>query len=530
MKKIYWILLALIGAGMSFTACNEEEPFSTATADDEPRIIAPTFPELENNGNMKTFMELDRDKLLSITVTTTPADYTSVIWYLDGIEVGTEKTLEMYLNAGIYNLKVVVSTPSGKSTSRETLIKIKPLGEDPQSEEKVSERLVSAGEYATISGTNLDKVKKITLQRINVAESKSDSESSVIEIPESDINTSSSTSVHFYLPDNIAAGTYRVTLIDAEGNEFGANTIEVTQGALVKALSGNNRPNTEWTLTGLNLEHVTSLTVGNVIINSFVTQNESVLKFTCPDLEDGEYKLSGKTKDDENLKFLVGDIMAEEMNVMVECTAIVTTFPQKLSSGNSFSLIGRNLDLVASISLGTNNVKISDITSESVSLVCPDLENGEYELSGKDVNGRNVKFKTQEGYSEKIIILLDNQVTETVMWEGEHYVSWHLEEGNSNRLFDKIQSQVESLPLGTVLKVYYRIKAEDFENNADKPCQISVSDGWWEALPGYPQRDIYNDGVFEIIISQEIINKLQEHNGFLCVGHGYYVDRVTYEQ
>ena len=45
MKKIYWILLALIGAGMSFTACNEEEPFSTATADDEPRIIAPTFPE-----------------------------------------------------------------------------------------------------------------------------------------------------------------------------------------------------------------------------------------------------------------------------------------------------------------------------------------------------------------------------------------------------------------------------------------------------------------------------------------------------
>ena len=65
MKKIYWILLALIGAGMSFTACNEKEPFSTATADDEPRIIAPTFtfPELDNNGNMKTFMELDRDKL-----------------------------------------------------------------------------------------------------------------------------------------------------------------------------------------------------------------------------------------------------------------------------------------------------------------------------------------------------------------------------------------------------------------------------------------------------------------------------------
>lgn len=521
MKKIYWILLALIGAGMSFTACNEEEPFSTATADDEPRIIAPTFPELDNNGNMKTFMELDRDKLLSITVTTTPADYTSVVWYLDGIEVGTEKTLEMNLNTGIYNLKVVVSTPSGKSTSRETLIKIKPLGEDPQSEEKVSERLVSAGGYATISGTNLDKVKKITLQRINVAESKSDSESFVIEIPESDI-TSSSTSVSFSLPGNIAAGTYRVTLIDAEGNEFGANTIEVTQGTLVKALSGNNRPNTEWTLTGLNLEHVTSLTVGNVIINSFVTQNESVLKFTCPDLEDGEYKLSGKTKDDENLKFLVGDIMAEEMNVMVECTAIVTTFPQKLSSGNSFSLIGRNLDLVASISLGTNNVEISDRTSESLSFVCPDLENGEYELSGKDVNGRNVKFKTQEGDLDKIVMLVDNSVVETEMWSGHHYLSWDLEDGDPNKTFTAVQTEIQNLPVGTKLKVYYSINPDDDYH------KMGAKSAYWSNLPGYDEIEVYDSGVLEIIITQEIIDKLVSESGFIVVGFGVYIDRVTY--
>ena len=521
MKKIYWILLALIGAGMSFTACNEEEPFSTATADDEPRIIAPTFPELDNNGNMKTFMELDRDKLLSITVTTTPADYTSVVWYLDGIEVGTEKTLEMNLNTGTYNLKVVVSTPSGKSTSRETLIKIKPLGEDPQSEEKVSERLVSAGGYATISGTNLDKVKKITLQRINVAESKSDSESFVIEIPESDI-TSSSTSVSFSLPGNIAAGTYRVTLIDAEGNEFGANTIEVTQGALVKALSGNNRPKTEWTLTGLNLEHVTSLTVGNVIINSFVTQNESVLKFTCPDLEDGEYKLSGKTKDDENLKFLVGDIMAEEMNVMVECTAIVTTFPQKLSSGNSFSLIGRNLDLVASISLGTNNVEISDRTPESLSFVCPDLENGEYELSGKDVNGRNVKFKTQEGDLDKIVMLVDNSVVETEMWSGHHYLSWDLEDGDPNRTFTAVQTEIQNLPVGTKLKVYYSINPDDDYH------KMGAKSAYWSNLPGYDEIEVYDSGVLEIIITQEIIDKLVSESGFIVVGFGVYIDRVTY--
>lgn len=522
MKKIYWILLALIGAGMSFTACNEEEPFSTATADDEPRIIAPTFPELDNNGNMKTFMELDRDKLLSITVTTTPADYTSVVWYLDGIEVGTEKTLEMNLNTGIYNLKVVVSTPSGKSTSRETLIKIKPLGEDPQSEEKVSERLVSAGGYATISGTNLDKVKKITLQRINVAESKSDSESSVIEIPESDI-TSSSTSVSFSLPDNIAAGTYRVTLIDAEGNEFGANTIEVTQGALVKALSGNNRPNTERTLTGMNLNQIASLTIGGETINTFISQTSNTLIFTCPNLDDGVYKLSGKTKDGESLKFLVEENLVEEIDVQIEASVVVTTLPRKLTPGNSFKLTGQNLDLISTLSLDGQNIEIIEKSFESITCQCPDLEDyREYILSGKDENGRNVKFKTQEGDLENIKILVRGVVVND-MWKGEHYLSWTLEDGNPNKTFTAVQTEIQNLPIGTKLKVYYSLKAEDDYH------KLGAKTSHWNDLPGYYEVDVNEDGFLEIIITQEIIDKLLAEGGFIVVGHGVNIVKVTEE-
>ena len=523
MKKIYWILLALIGAGMSFTACNEEEPFSTATADDEPRIIAPTFPELENNGNMKTFMELDRDKLLSITVTTTPADYTSVVWYLDGIEVGTEKTLEMNLNTGTYNLKVVVSTPSGKSTSRETLIKIKPLGEDPQSEEKVSERLVSAGGYATISGTNLDKVKKITLQRINVAESKSDSESSVIEIPGSDI-TPSSTSVSFRLPDNIAAGTYRVTLIDAEGNEFGANTIEVTQGALVKALSGNNRPNTERTLTGMNLNQIASLTIGGETINTFIIQTSNTLIFTCPNLDDGVYKLSGKTKDGESLKFLVEENLVEEIDVQIETSVVVTTLPRKLTPGNSFKLTGQNLDLISTLSLDGQNIVIIEKSFESITCQCPDLEDyREYILSGKDNNGRNVKFKTQEGDLDNIKILVRG-VVETEMWSGHYYVSWEPGASESAKEFGEVKTMIQDLPIGSKLKIYYTIEPNDTYH------QIGTKTAYWTDLPGYPESIFSEDGVVEIVLTQEIIDLLKAEAGFICVGHGYYVDRVTYEE
>ena len=127
MKKIYLILLVLLAAGSAFTSCSEEKPFSTATADDNPRIIAPTFPERDENGGLGTISEIDRDVLFSITVTTTPADYTSVVWTLDGENVGTEKTLEMNLEAGIYHLRVDVSTPVGKTTFREGLVKIKAL-------------------------------------------------------------------------------------------------------------------------------------------------------------------------------------------------------------------------------------------------------------------------------------------------------------------------------------------------------------------------------------------------------------------
>lgn len=524
MKKIYLILLILLGVGLSFTSCKEEEPFSTATAEDEPRIIAPTFPELDENGNLKIFTELDRNILFSLTVTTTPADYTSVVWYLDGLQVGTEKTLEKYLNAGLYNLKVLVSTPSGKQTSRETLVKIKSLAEDPQSEEKVSERLVSAGGYVTLSGINLGTVKRIALQQINVTGNISDSEDSIIEIQESDVTADpSGSSVSFKLPAGISVGTYRVTLIDAEGNEYGANTLEVAQTAMVKAVSGNNRPNTEWTLTGMNMDEITSLTIGDVVLTSFVSQSSSTLRFTCPNLEDGEYKLTGATKDGANLKFLVGENIVEEFNIVIESSVVVTTYPTQLSSGSSYKLIGKNIDLIASLSLNDQNVEITEKTSEMVSFNCPELENGEYTLSGKDVNGRSIKFNTQEGDSENVVIQVNNQVVEIEMWSGHHYLSWDLPDGDPNKTFTAVQTEVQNLPVGTKLKVYYSIEPDDSYH------KMGVKTAYWEDLPGYAEFDVFEGGVLEIIVTQEIIDKLTAQSGFIMVGFGVYIDRVTYE-
>ena len=46
MKKIYVMLFAILAFNAFLTSCSDEEPFSTATPNDEPRILDPTFPDL----------------------------------------------------------------------------------------------------------------------------------------------------------------------------------------------------------------------------------------------------------------------------------------------------------------------------------------------------------------------------------------------------------------------------------------------------------------------------------------------------
>ena len=35
------------------------------------------------------------------------------------------------------------------------------------------------------------------------------------------------------------------------------------------------------------------------------------------------------------------------------------------------------------------------------------------------------------------------------------------------------------------------------------------------------------NGEYTLVLTQEILNKIQTEDGFLCTGHGYYVDLVT---
>ena len=51
----------------------------------------------------------------------------------------------------------------------------------------------------------------------------------------------------------------------------------------------------------------------------------------------------------------------------------------------------------------------------------------------------------------------------------------------------------------------------------------------WNDLPGTAVIEFSEDGIAEVELTQEALDMIAAEGGFLCVGHGYYVDLVTVE-
>lgn len=403
---------------MSFglIACTEETPFSTATENDDPRILDPLFPD-RVNGELPVVSNISRDANFSMTLTVTPADYTTVTWFIDGEEIQTGKEIDLALKAGTYHLKVTATTSIGKSTYREGLIQVNPLADDPWATEIGFERIITTGAKAQLYGNNLDKVNSIVIGGKTATD---------IAYTENGENSY----IEYTVPEGLADGTYRIILVDNGGNEYGGNKVTVTSDALITAGSERTTANSEWVMTGINLNQIESFTFGGQTVSSFIRQSETEIAFTCPSLEDGEYTLTGKT-----------------------------------------------------------------------------------------TSGKEVMFYTTTGNITKQTVVVSS---ERVLWEGHHYVSWDLPDDNPNKTFNLIGKDVfASIKAGAVLSIYYSV------NSADEYHQLRTTTGWWNDLPGTAVIEFQEDGVKQIQLTQEVLDKIQTEDGFLCIGHGYYVDRIS---
>ena len=277
--------MSLALAVTAFAACTEKETFSTASGDDYPRIIDPVFPDW-TDGVKPVVANISRDADFSMTLTVTPADYCTVRWYLDGEIVGEGKEIELGLMAGTYDFKVEVSTEAGYSTSREGLVQVNPLEGDPWADKISFERITAPGAPAVLYGNNLEKVSRIVIGSHTVTEL------TLIE-----------GGLRYTVPADLEDGTYRIILVDTEGNEFGGDLLTVSSDVLITSGAGRTGAGKEWVMTGINMNKIASLTIGNRKVTEFTSQTATEIVLTCPELEVGEYILTGTASDGSAVMF-----------------------------------------------------------------------------------------------------------------------------------------------------------------------------------------------------------------------------------
>ena len=402
--------MSLALAVTALAACAEKEPFSTASDGDYPRIIDPVFPDW-TDGAKPVISNIGRDANFSMTLTVTPADYCTVRWYLDGEIVGEGKEIDLSLMAGTYDFRVEISTEAGYLTFREGLVQVNPLDGDPWADEVGFERIATPGAEAVLYGENLDKVTRIVIGDRTVTEIDYDDAEKCIS---------------YTIPAEVKDGTYRLILVDASGNEFGGDRLLVTSKPLVTAGADRISKSNEWTMTGVNLDKIASITLGDKTVTEFTSQAPDKIVMNCPDLELGEYTLCGKASDGSAVLFHTGDGNVEEIKAIVSM--------------------------------------------------------------------------------------------EIQLWSGHFLVdNW------SVNFTGVTKEQFADIKAGSVLRVYYSL------NTAAEYHQIRTTTTWWNDLPGTAQTDLTADGVFTVTLTQEALDMIQTQDGFICVGHGYYVDMVTVE-
>ena len=314
MKKYLYIALAI--ACMGLMGCQNETPFDTQSPDDDPLILKPYN---ESGTGSFTYSLANPDTPLFDSVTVTPSKYTTVNWYLDGQLIYTGTKIEMCFPAGKYALVIEAVTQAGKKTQRTGSVTVKPYPTDPYSAAPAGGRHLVPGLVMTVDGDNLDQVASVKLAKDIYG-------SDVICSVEPTAKTAAQ--IQFTLPET-QDGNYYMFFVDAEGKLYGSNIVGVHNGAV--ALDGFSEfvPGEEWTITGVNLQDVASVTVDNQTITD-LTVTATTVTLTAPAAEVGEHVVSMKNKDGSDVLFVTAEGTVAQAKTVVSEEKTIWTGPNYL--------------------------------------------------------------------------------------------------------------------------------------------------------------------------------------------------------
>lgn len=203
MMMLLAVGFALAGTSTLSSCSSDDEPYFTASEDDNPRILNTDLAD--SKINRKTNYKLE--------IKVTPVHYTTVTWLLDGTKIAEGTTIDKPLPIGNHELKIVATTTKGKSTSRTLKVTVTPAADDPALGTNASELWVAPGAETTIHKCkNLGIVAKVMVGGKDVA----------FEVLEE------GTALKLTAPTGLENGDYDITLVDGEGNQFPGGTIKVT--------------------------------------------------------------------------------------------------------------------------------------------------------------------------------------------------------------------------------------------------------------------------------------------------------------
>lgn len=203
MMMLLAVGFALAGTSTLSSCSSDDEPYFTASEDDNPRILNTDLAD----------SKIDRKTNYKLEIKVTPVHYTTVTWLLDGTKIAEGTTIDQPLPIGNHELKIVATTTKGKTTSRTLKVTVTPAADDPALGTNASELWVAPGAETTIHKCkNLGIVAKVMVGGKDVA----------FEVLEE------GTALKLTAPTGLENGDYDITLVDGEGNQFPGGTIKVT--------------------------------------------------------------------------------------------------------------------------------------------------------------------------------------------------------------------------------------------------------------------------------------------------------------
>ena len=311
MKTKNILLLIAMAAATILTGCQPEAPFDTQSPNDAPIILTPYN---ESGTGTFTYDLLNPDTPLYDSVTVTPSAYTTINWYLDQQLVYTGVKIDMCFPAGTYALTIEAVTQAGLRTERTGTVTVHPYDYDPYSAAPAAGRHLAPGVETQIDGQNLSKAKAVI-----IANDVFGSEVVHTITP----TYQEDGFLKFILPQT-EDGSYFLLLQDAEGKIYGADNIDVHNGAVALAGFQEMPAGNTWVITGVNLQHVAKVKVNDTEITELQVTETSVT-LTAPAVEVGEYTLAMYNEDGSAVLFITNEGAVEQVMTLVPSETTIWT-------------------------------------------------------------------------------------------------------------------------------------------------------------------------------------------------------------